>query len=320
MDELQSGKDTETSNARPDRMQAVLHFVIGFLFFMGSVMLLGGIAVALLSFYYYGDASGLNDSQALMSKLYPQNLMLKIFLFFSSSLPLLAAAFISLRFIKASPRDFLMLNRPQSKKWFLYSLLFVLVSMPLMSSLLELNMAIDLSKWPDLKNWIDTQDSASNQTYEAMVGNRGFFSLVTSLLFIALIPAIAEEIFFRGFLMTIFNGIFKNMHVSIFVTALLFSVIHFQLLKVIPMFFLATVFGYAVYWTGSLWASIIAHFVNNAIAVIMLYYYAEGDYGKVLEQGESLPLAATMLMAIIVVIFFIYIQKNSSTKTRNFYV
>ena len=90
MDELQSGKDTETSNARPDRMQAVLHFVIGFLFFMGSVMLLGGIAVALLSFYYYGDASGLNDSQALMSKLYPQNLMLKIFLFFSSSLPLLA--------------------------------------------------------------------------------------------------------------------------------------------------------------------------------------------------------------------------------------
>lgn len=86
------------------------------------------------------------------------------------------------------------------------------------------------------------------------------------------------------------------------------------------MFFLATVFGYAVYWTGSLWASIAAHFINNAVAVFMLYYYTEGDYGKVLEQGESLPLAATMLMAIIVVIFFIYIQKNSNTKTRNFYV
>jgi len=56
---------------------------------------------------------------------------------------------------------------------------------------LELNMAIDLSKWPDLKNWIDTQDSASNQTYEAMVGNRGFFSFITSLVFMALIPAIA---------------------------------------------------------------------------------------------------------------------------------
>ncbi|HCD67363.1 MAG TPA: hypothetical protein DEQ56_02695 [Bacteroidetes bacterium] len=192
--------------------------------------------------------------------------------------------------------------------------------MPLMSSLLELNMAIDLSKWPDLKNWIDTQDSASNQTYEAMVGNRGFFSFITSLVFMALIPAIAEEIFFRGFLMNIFNGIFKNMHVSILVTALLFSVIHFQLLKVIPMFFLATVFGYAVYWTGSLWASIIAHFVNNAIAVIMLYFYAEGDYGKVLEQGESLPLTATVLMAVIVVTIFVYIQKNSNTKTQNFYV
>ena len=52
----------------------------------------------------------------------------------------------------------------------------------------------------------------------------------------------------------------------------------------------------------------------------MLYYYAEGDYGKVLEQGESLPLAATVLMAVIVVTIFIYIQKNSNTKTQNFYV
>ena len=69
MDDLQSGKDTETSHARPDRMQAVLHFVIGFLFFIGCVMLLGGIAVALLSLYYYGDASGLKAALANVASL-----------------------------------------------------------------------------------------------------------------------------------------------------------------------------------------------------------------------------------------------------------
>lgn len=320
MDELQGRKDTETSYVRPDRMQATLHFILGFMFFMGCIMLLGGIAVFVLSFYSYGDTSGLGHSEDLIAGLYKHPLLLKFFLFFTSSLPFLLAAFITLQFIKATPQDYLLLHAPQSKKWFLYSLLFVVVCLPLMSPLLELNQLIDVSKWPKFEEWLVSQEKSSNATYEAMVGDRGTLSFLASLLFMAILPALAEEIFFRGFLMNVFNGMFKNMHVSILVTALIFSLIHFQFMKIVPMFFLATVFGYAVYWTSSLWTSIIAHFVNNALAVFMLYFYTEGDYGEVLSQGDKLPVFAGIAIAVIAMGLFIYLQKHSTTKTQNFYV
>ncbi|MGB1037411.1 MAG: lysostaphin resistance A-like protein, partial [Bacteroidia bacterium] len=124
----------------------------------------------------------------------------------------------------------------------------------------------------------------------------------------------------RGFLMNVFNGVFKNMHLSILVTAVIFSLIHMQFMKFLPMMFLAIVFGYAAYWTGSIWTSIVAHFANNALAVSQLYFFTDGDYDKALEQGANFPIIANVGIAIVVAALFWYIQNNSNTKTQNFYV
>ncbi len=119
--------------------------------------------------------------------------------------------------------------------------------------------------------------------------------------------------------MNVFNGIFNNMHVAILITAFLFSAMHLQFMKFIPMFFLATVFGYAAYWTGSIMTSIVAHFMNNSLAVIQLFYFSDGDYAKSLDQSQSLSLSVNIVLIISAVALFVFIQRKSSIKTNCFY-
>lgn len=320
MDQLEDFKDTESMNSRPDRVQALFHLLLGAVFFVGSLALLGGIAMAIGSYLVYGEMADASRLPSLVNDLKNNSLGLKLFVFASSSLPLITAALLACIFIKATPKEYLLLHWPTNKKWFFISMVFVFVCVPLMGLMLDINKMIDFSQWPKFYEWLQTQETANNGMYEAMVGDKGTISLLTSILFMALMPAIAEEIFFRGFLMNVFNGVFKNMHVAILVTAILFSVIHLQFAKFIPMFFLALVFGYAAYWTGSIWTSIAAHFINNTLAVGQLYFLTDGDYDKALEQGTGLPIAASIILLAIGSAIFIYMQKNADTKTENFYV
>jgi membrane protease YdiL (CAAX protease family) len=117
---------------------------------------------------------------------------------------------------------------------------------------------------------IEKEDKADNLIDMLVVSNT-FWVMILNLITIALIPAIAEEMIFRGVFQKIFNNLFKSGHIAIWVTAFIFSAIHFQFFGFIPRFILGLVFGYLFYWSGSLWLSIISHFVNNAFPVIMAY-------------------------------------------------
>ena len=282
-------KDTASEyNYKPNRFSAISHFFIGcgvFIMCAGIFVILGGILVGI-------DIKSLLNGIDIFEQISENPYLLKLFVFISSSLPLIVAAVLVALIIRANPKDYLLLNKPLNIKWFILSTLFIFISIPLMGPLLELNGKIDFeSISPQLYEWLHTQELANNTAYESMIGEKNLWSFLTSILFMALMPALAEELFFRGFLMNVLNGIFKNMHIAIFATAILFSLLHMQFLKALPMFFLAIVFGYAVFWTRSIWTSIIAHFINNTIAVIQLYFFTDGDYNKALESGPSLPFA-----------------------------
>lgn len=320
-EEFEEGKDTEESfSPRPNRLKVFLHLILGTVFFLGSAMVLGGVGVAVCSYLLHGEVASLTQGIGFFNDLKSHPELLKLFIFISSSLPFICAAFLVVLAIKATPRDYLLLSFPKSLKWFVVSVLFVFVSVPLMGLMLQINELIDFSRWPDLYSWLQEQDASNNAMYEAMLGEKSGLSILTSLLFMAFIPAFAEEMFFRGFMMNAFNGLFKNMHVAILATAIVFSLIHLQFTKFLPMFFLAVVFGYAAYWTGSIWTSILAHFLNNAMAVIQLYFFTDGSYEKALDQGSDIPMAANIVLVALVLSLFVYIHKNTNTKTENFYV
>jgi len=90
---------------------------------------------------------------------------------------------------------------------------------------------------------------------------------MVGLLVIAAIPAVSEELFFRGIVQTKLVAYFKNPHWAIWLGAVFFSAFHFQFEGFFPRIVLGAVLGYLYYWSINLWIPIILHFFNNAMLV-----------------------------------------------------
>ncbi|MDZ4750934.1 MAG: type II CAAX endopeptidase family protein [Flavobacteriales bacterium] len=91
----------------------------------------------------------------------------------------------------------------------------------------------------------------------------GLFWTIASVI---IFPSICEELAFRGVIQPAIGRITKNVHLAVWITALIFSFIHFQFYGFLPRLALGALFGYLVIWTGSIWTSVAAHALHNALA------------------------------------------------------
>ena len=118
---------------------------------------------------------------------------------------------------------------------------------------------------------------------------------------VAVIPAIGEELIFRGILQNKFHIYFKNIHVAIIFTSILFSGFHLQFFGFIPRLFLGILFGYIYYWSGNLWYPILGHFVNNGFTLILIYLYQTGYIGVDIEAQDAYPLNIILIFSVITI-------------------
>ena len=123
---------------------------------------------------------------------------------------------------------------------------------------------------------------------------------------IGIIPAIGEELFFRGVLQRIFSGMTRNYHWGIWITAVLFSLVHSKVFTFLPILILGALFGYLLVWTKSIWVPILAHFVNNTTAVLLYYLSNTGkikeetlDYGAKSDVWPFVIISAVLTAGII---------------------
>ena len=102
---------------------------------------------------------------------------------------------------------------------------------------------------------------------------------VLIVLVMALMPAVGEEIFFRGFL---YGGLKHKYNVkwAILISAIIFGAFHMSLVKLIPTAMLGACFAYIVYKSGSIYIGMTLHFVNNAF--LMLQMKEPDIFGKIL--------------------------------------
>lgn len=136
---------------------------------------------------------------------------------------------------------------------------------------------------------------------ERMMNTSSYSRLILNIIVIAAVPAICEEIMFRGWIQRRLTGL-MNHHTAVWVTAIIFSAIHLQFLGFFPRLFLGLILGYAYYYTRSLWASALMHFLNNALAVVASFLV----YNKFIEEPQpSAPLAIASLALSITLIYFI---------------
>jgi uncharacterized protein len=197
-----------------------------------------------------------------------------------------------------NPAEVLCLDRTFS--WFpgaLVVLLVILVN-PFINFMSGLNNQLHLPEWlKGLETWMrNAEDTAGNLT-EAFLKVDSLWGLAFNVFMIAVLPALGEELIFRGVIQKIMTDMTRSHHWGIWIAAAFFSALHMQFFGFIPRMILGAMFGYLLVWSGSLWLPILAHFINNAAAVVALYFVDKGlinasveDFGSGIENWYySLP-------------------------------
>lgn len=190
------------------------------------------------------------------------------------------------------------------------TVIVVITFMAVNSVIIEWNQGIHFPEFlKGIENWArEYEDAAARQT-KALTKMDHPIELVIAILVIAILPGIGEEIVFRGLIQNeLYRGT-KNIHVSIWVAAILFSAIHFQFFGFVPRLLLGALFGYLYYWSGNLTLAIIAHFVNNGISVVAMYFYQKGALDIDLESPESAPAGMVIMSALLTAGLLYYFYK-----------
>jgi len=123
--------------------------------------------------------------------------------------------------------------------------------------------------------WMQQMENQSEVLTDKFLSVSSYSGLALNLLVMAAIPALGEELFFRGILQTVL-GEKLNRHLAVWITAFIFSAIHLQFYGFLPRFLLGAALGYLFLFSGSIWASIVAHFINNALAVLLFFLTFNG--------------------------------------------
>lgn len=179
-------------------------------------------------------------------------------------------ALLTAYYITPSPAAFLGLSAKAEWRQIAFVVAVMLLSMPALNYLVYLNEAIDL---PDsaLEQWLRATEDAARAVTDELLAAESVGTLVMAVLVAGVLTGFGEELFFRGAQQGIFLHRGINGHVAVWVTAILFSALHFQFYGFFPRMLLGAFFGYLAWKGGSLWLPVIAHALNNSIAVIFGY-------------------------------------------------
>lgn len=205
--------------------------------------------------------------------------------------------------------EYVSLNKQPRLLTLILGTVSLVVALPLVSWLAQMNELLQLpDSWSGIENWMMDTEEQAGEMIQAFLSNGSIGGLLFNLFMIAVIPAIGEELFFRAVLIRLFREWFKNVHVAVLVSSLVFSALHMQFYGFLPRFFLGMILGYLFVWSGSLWVPVIVHFINNGLAVLAMYLYNRGAIDSDVESiGNTDVSGLIVLSAGLVVLLLVMI-------------
>jgi membrane protease YdiL (CAAX protease family) len=219
--------------------------------------------------------------------------------------------------------EYLYLNKTVNFESVLLVLVLSFAASPFINFIGEMNANMQLPEWlSGVESWMKTAEENAAELTEAFLKVDTIGGLLFNIFMIAFLPAIGEELLFRGVIQRIFTNLTKNVHWGIWISAILFSALHMQFYGFIPRMLLGVLFGYLLVWSGSMWLPIIAHFINNGVAVIVMYLIDKDLLNPDLEEigstTDSYYLAAISLVLVLAFLFMIKRQNSKvNTELRN---
>lgn len=210
---------------------------------------------------------------------------LKLLTLFSHLGMFIFPSFFFLILIKDSFNNFFTKNSLPKKLIYILPILFIGVSL-LSEWSLFLNQQIDFES---ISSSLAYRIRIEHEDRDAMIKafiDGSWVNLLVNLFLIAIIPAIGEELAFRGVLQPLFIQLSNKKHVSIIFVAFIFAFIHFQFLDFLPRFVLGIIYGYVYLFSKNIYTTIFLHFLNNLIALLIVFYSVRTQE-QILEQSSG---------------------------------
>lgn len=195
-----------------------------------------------------------------------------------SILMFLVPTFVAVRIINERPLTYMGFKQKTPLPAFGWSVVLMLITMVIAGSLATLNEMIPLT--PSLKTYFTEMENSYVEQIEVMSRMNSIGDLLISLLVMAAVPAVVEEVFFRAGFQNMMQRSTGNIWLSIIITSLLFSAIHFSFYGLLARTAMGVMLGMMYATSKNIWVPVLAHFVNNAVAVGQVYYLR--------MKGESL--------------------------------
>lgn len=282
--------------------------------FTGIGLVIGGIAsfIPLLGKINLADLSGASSAQLMDKLLKPENApvlrwMQFITTFFLFFLPPVMYALVCHK----KPFVHLGFKSRINPNSVAVVILIMLAALPMVGALQDLTEMLPWSKASLLKFKI--AEDAYNKQVAVMARMDNFWDYVVSVIVIAFLPAVFEEVLFRGGIQNLLSRWFKMPVLAIVVTAIIFSAVHGSYLGFLSRLALGAVLGWMYYRTGNIWLNIFGHFFNNAFAVTALYLTTKpGEKLDPSKMDEHFPMWIGLLSLVAVYALFILFEKVST--------
>ncbi len=263
-----------------------------FLFFLGLII------GTLITYIVFG-----NDESSIDAIRWGQ-FIVSLFAF---AFPAVSCAFL---FSRENTSFFNLTKFPSFQLLAIGCLSFLLI-LPFINLLAWLNMQVE---FPAALSGIETElhrlEDAANAIVEKVLSLTSTKDLLLNLFFVALVPAVTEELIFRGTLQKMLGERF-NSHAAVWITAIVFSAFHMQFFGFIPRIVLGALLGYFYVWSGSLYLPMVAHFINNALGVWAGWLVANKHISADVENiGGSSQFIIGLVCLALVIPLLIYMERK----------
>ncbi len=238
--------------------------------------------------------------------------LLRQLLFFQSVCAFIFPSLIMAYLFGTNTASYLHADSPFSGKTGLLTVLSIVLALPMINCLAYWNQQVELPEsMGGVETLIRNMEDQAQEIFDKLLFTDSFITFLYNFLIVALLAAIGEEFLFRGVLKNIFSRKMKNHHLIIWITAIIFSLVHFQFYGFFPRMFLGAYLGYLLYYTQSVWVPVLAHLTNNAIGVIGYYKFYNTEEARALDAfGTGSTYWAAILSFILFSLTFYFLIRT----------
>ncbi len=269
------------SNADPF-LQIIVLFLVCFVCLAVFMLAGSGLANALWGVNFLLDPNAARD----FSDPHVVNLN-RLLLVFQHLGLFIVPAFVFAKLVSTKSSSYLGF-RPVGLRAVLLAALTMAMALPFINLLGYINEQMVLPEWlSGLEALFQQMEESGAELTAALTSTENIGMLIVNIVIVAVLPAIGEELIFRGILLPILHKWTGKVHAAVWISAILFSAMHMQFYGFLPRMVLGAVLGYMFAYSGSIWAPMAAHFTNNAIALVLMFLINKGTLPESIDSFDG---------------------------------